>query len=295
VDVAGGPSDRPRMSVGLYRLELPDGTVRLARGEPETGPTELLPRDLSIDAMLGDSAESFASTLIRASSGGPAPDGCALRAPLESQEVWGAGVTYLRSKDAREQESLQNADLYGRVYEAERPEVFFKSPGWRVRGSGQSVAVRADSPWNAPEPELALVLSADMQIAGFSIGNDVSSRSIEGENPLYLPQAKIYDGSCALGPSIVTVEGPAASFRIRMEVVRAGLVAFSGETSTERMKRSFDELISCLGEALGFPVGAVLLTGTGIVPGRTFTLEAGDLVRIAIDGLGTLENSVVEV
>jgi 2-dehydro-3-deoxy-D-arabinonate dehydratase len=282
------------MSTGLYRIELPDGSVRLARGEPETGPTDLLPGDLSIDGMLGDTAESFISTLVSAPSDMKVPAGYVPRAPVQSQEIWGAGVTYLRSKDAREQESTLDADVYGRVYEAERPEVFFKSPGWRVRGPGQPIAVRADSPWNAPEPEFALVLSAEMQIAGWSIGNDVSSRSIEGENPLYLPQAKIYDGSCALGPSIVVADGHPPAFPISMEVLRQGSVVFFGETSTDRMKRSFDELIACLGKALRFPAGVVLLTGTGIVPDPPFSLQPGDLVRIAIDGVGTLENPVVE-
>jgi len=283
------------MSLGLFRVELLDGSVRLARGDPQTGPTDLLPSDLSIDGMLGDTAESFISNLVSAPSDREVPAGYVLLAPVQSQEIWGAGVTYLRSKDAREQESVLDADVYGRVYEAERPEVFFKSPGWRVRGSGQSIAVRADSPWNAPEPEFALVLSAEMQIAGWSIGNDVSSRSIEGENPLYLPQAKIYDGSCALGPSIVVAESNPPAFPISMEVVRQGSVVFYGEASTEGMKRSFEELVSCLGRALHFPAGVVLLTGTGIVPDPPFTLQAGDVVRIEIDGLGLLENPVIEV
>ena len=283
------------MSLGLYRVELPGGVVRLARGAPDTGPTELLPTELSIDAMLGGTAAAFASTLAGAPSAGPVPAGYAFRAPVESQEIWGAGVTYKRSKEAREEESTQDADVYGRVYSALRPEVFFKSPGWRARGHGESIAVRSDSSWDAPEPELGLVLAANLRIAGFTIGNDVCSRSIEGENPLYLPQAKIYDGSCALGPSIVALESAPAAFGIRMEVLRDGSAVFVGETSTERMKRSFDELIECLGRALRFPAGAVLLTGTGIVPDLPFTLQAGDVVRISMDGLGTLENPVTDV
>lgn len=283
------------MSVCLHRVELPGGSVRLARGAPETGPTDLLPSDLSIDGMLSHTAESFRSTLHSTASDGPLPEGCVLRAPVGSQEVWAAGVTYLRSREAREDESAEDSNVYGRVYTAERPELFFKAAGWRVQGPGQAIAIRADSSWNVPEPELALVLSADLQIAGFTIGNDVSSRSIEGENPLYLPQAKVYEGSCALGPSIVAAPDTATTFQIHMDVVRSGSVVFSGEASTEQMKRSFDELISYLGRALRFPVGAVLLTGTGVVPKPSFTLQPGDVVRIGIDELGLLENPVVEV
>jgi 2-dehydro-3-deoxy-D-arabinonate dehydratase len=283
------------MSVALSRVRLPGGAVRLARGEPGTGPTELLPAELSIDAMLAGTAEFLRATLRSAPGDGPVPDGAVLRAPVESQEVWGAGVTYLRSRRAREEESEHDSSVYGRAYEAARAEVFFKATGWRVRGAGEAIAVRADSSWNAPEPELALVLTAGLEIAGFTIGNDVSSRSIEGENPLYVPQAKIYDGSCALGPSIVVDPDHGPPFSIRMDVLRDGSVAFEGATTTERMKRSFDELVSCLGTALRFPVGAFLLTGTGIVPERSFTLRPGDTVRIAVEGLGVLENPVVEV
>jgi 2-dehydro-3-deoxy-D-arabinonate dehydratase len=281
------------VSIGLYRVALPDGHVRLARGEPETGPAELLPAGLSLDAMLAGSAESLRETLRSAPGDGPLPDGARLAAPVESQEIWGAGVTYLRSKVGREEESELDAGIYGRVYVAERPEVFFKSAGWRVRGPAEPIAVRADSAWNAPEPELALVLTAGLEIGGFTIGNDVSSRSIEGENPLYLPQAKIYDGSCALGPAVVVDPDRGPPFDIRMTVLRDGSVAFEGATTTERMKRSFDELTSCLGTAVEFPVGAILLTGTGIVPGREFTLTPDDVVRIEVDGLGVLENPVV--
>jgi 2-dehydro-3-deoxy-D-arabinonate dehydratase len=281
------------LSIGLYRVALPDGRVRLARGTPETGPSELLPAGLSIDALLAGTRESLQEALGSAATEGPVPDGAGLAAPVESQEVWGAGVTYLRSKVGREEESELDAGIYGRVYAADRPEVFFKAAGWRVRGPGDPIAVRADSPWNAPEPELALVLTAGMEIAGFAIGNDVSSRSIEGENPLYLPQAKIYEGSCALGPCIVVDPDRGPPFDVRMTVLRDGAVAYAGETTTEKMKRSFDELVACLGSALRFPVGAFLLTGTGIVPDRSFTLLPADVVRIEIDGLGALENPVV--
>jgi 2-dehydro-3-deoxy-D-arabinonate dehydratase len=284
------------MTLGLYRLALPDGSARLARGDPEAGPAELLPVDMSIDAVLGGAASSFAEALLEAPPAGPIPPGAALLPPVESQEVWAAGVTYLRSREARAEESTEDPDVYARVYAAERPELFFNSAGWRVRGPGQPIGVRQDSSWDVPEPELALVLAADLGIAGATIGNDVSSRSIEGQNPLYLPQAKVYEGSCALGPAIVPATGGTlANLRIQMDVVRAGSTLFSGEASTGQMKRSFEDLTGHLGRALRFPVGVVLLTGTAIVPEPTFTLRPGDLVRIGIDGLGVLENPVEEV
>ena len=279
----------------LFRIDLGDGAPRLARGESAEAPSELLPDDLTLDGLLADTAETFGSAVREASAAGPVPDGFVLLPPVESQEVWGSGVTYLRSRDARTEESKLDADVYERVYEAARPEVFFKSAGWRVRGPGDAIAVRADSDWNAPEPELALILAPDMRVVGLTIGNDVSSRRIEGDNPLYLPQAKIYDGSCALGPSILVTDAPPPSVGIRMEIVRDGAVSFSGHASTSQMRRSFDELASCLGWALAFPFGAVLLTGTGIVPPPSLTLRRGDLVRIWMDGLGVLENPVVEV
>jgi 2-dehydro-3-deoxy-D-arabinonate dehydratase len=218
-----------------------------------------------------------------------------LLAPVESQEVWAAGVTYLRSRDARRRESGAEETAYDRVYEAERPELFFKSPGWRVRGSGEPIGVRRDSMWNAPEPELALVIAADLSVAGLSIGDDVSSRSIEGENTLYLPQAKIYEGSCALGPCIVPIGLLPSSLAVRMSIARDGAVVTEGETSTDRLRRTFEELASFLGRALEFPTGVVLLTGTGIVPPDEFSLQPGDVVRIEIEGLGVLENPVVAV
>ena len=283
------------MSVALYSVVLPDGTRRLARGSPQTEPSELLPADLSLDELLAGSAERFRSSVASAAADGRVPEGSRVVAPVESQEVWGAGVTYLRSREAREEESELDASVYERVYAAPRPEVFLKSAGWRARGPGEPIAVRADSSWNTPEPELALVLTARMEIAGYTIGNDASSRSIEGDNPLYLPQAKIYDGACAIGPAIVTDLNPVEGFAISMEVSRDGSTIFSGETTTARMKRSFAELAACLGRAISFPNGAILMTGTGIVPEPEFTLEPGDVVRIRIDGLGVLENPVVEV
>ena len=214
-----------------------------------------------------------------------------LLAPIDRQEVWGAGVTYERSKKAREEESEQAATFYDLVYRADRPELFFKATPHRVVGPGAPIMVRRDARWTVPEPELALVLSPGLRLVGFTIGDDVSSRDIEGENPLYLPQAKVYDGSCALGPAIALAS--ADEFRdaeIRLEIVRAGAVAFDGSTTTARMARRFEDLVAWLGRDQTFPDGVVLLTGTGIVPPDDFTLEPGDLVRITVGGIGTLEN-----
>jgi 2-dehydro-3-deoxy-D-arabinonate dehydratase len=208
----------------------------------------------------------------------------------------GAGVTYERSKVAREQESDRAATFYDLVYTADRPELFFKATRSRVVGPGQAIRVRRDSVWCVPEPELALVLSPALELKGITIGNDVSARDIEGENPLYLPQAKVYDACCALGPSItlVTAMPPAASIGIRMEIERDGAVIYRGETGVARMARRFDELIDWLGRDNVFPTGVFLLTGTGIVPPDDFSLKPGDLVRITIDGIGVLANPVVQ-
>jgi 2-dehydro-3-deoxy-D-arabinonate dehydratase len=215
-----------------------------------------------------------------------------LSAPLDVQEVWACGVTYLRSKVARMEESEAGGDFYDRVYDAERPEIFFKAPARRVAGPGQPIRIRRDSDWNVPEPELTLVLCSRGAIVGYTIGNDVSSRSIEGENPLYLPQAKVYEGSCALGPVIALHDGHQTARTIQMTISRAGAVAFSGETSTARMRRTPEELAAYLFRELTFAEGAFLLTGTGIVPPDDFTLQADDVVSISIDGIGTLENPV---
>lgn len=213
-------------------------------------------------------------------------------APIGSQEVWAAGVTYERSREARTAES-KHADPYTRVYDAERPELFFKATPSRVRGPGEPIAIRADSGWDVPEPELAMVLNSRLETVGFTIGDDVSSRSIEGENPLYLPQAKIYDGCCALGPHVVPAwEFDPSRRRIELEIRRGEAVAFQGETSTDRLNRRLAELPGWLGRANTFPVGVILLTGTGIVPPDEFTLRAGDVVTIRIDGIGELTNPV---
>jgi len=217
--------------------------------------------------------------------------------PIDRQEVWAAGVTYRRSKTARMEESESAATLYDRVYTAERPELFFKATPHRVAGSDQPLRIRRDSRWNVPEPELALVLNARLELVGYTIGNDMSSRDIEGENPLYLPQAKIYDACCGLGPWITLADAmPAATeIGIRLAVRRGGATAFAGETSIAQMARSFAELIGWLGRDNSFPDGVILLTGTGIVPGPEFTLQAGDIVEISIDGIGTLSNPIASL
>lgn len=217
--------------------------------------------------------------------------------PVERQEVWAAGVTYLRSKKARMEESDFSATPYDRVYAAPRPELFFKSLPEKVVGVGEAVGIRSDSKWNVPEPELALVINARGRIAGYTIGNDMSSRDIEGENLLYLPQAKTYHRSCALGPFIrVGVsEAEARTWSVALRVSRDDDVAFDGQTSIANIKRPFDELAGYLFRSQRFPHGAVLLTGTGIVPGNDFTLQPRDCVRIEISGIGVLENRVEEV
>jgi 2-dehydro-3-deoxy-D-arabinonate dehydratase len=217
-----------------------------------------------------------------------------LCAPVERQEIWAAGVTYLRSKTARMKESDFSANAYDKVYAAERPEFFFKSLAEKVVAPGETVGIRRDAKWNAPEPELALVLNSKGKIVGHTIGNDMSSRDIEGENLLYLPQAKIYTGSCALGPWIQlgADEAAARNWKIRLNIRRNGESVFAGETSVGQIKRRFEELASFLFRSQVFPYGAVLLTGTGIVPPETFTLQERDMVEIEITGIGWLRNTV---
>jgi 2-dehydro-3-deoxy-D-arabinonate dehydratase len=215
-----------------------------------------------------------------------------LLAPVEPPEVWCAGVTYARSRDARVEESAVK-DVYTLVYDADRPELFLKDAACRrTVGPGEPIGVRGDSAWNVPEPEIALVLGERGAIVGVTIGNDVSSRDIEGENPLYLPQAKIYAGACALGPAVVEPDDWEQAFELRLRILDDGAVAFEGETTTARMTRSFQELSEWLVRDNPVPPGSVLLTGTGIVPPDEFTLEPGHVVEIAVPGIGTLRNPV---
>lgn len=227
----------------------------------------------------------------------PAPDRLHWLPPIDVQDVWAAGVTYERSRVARQEEAKDGGDVYARVYTAARPELFFKARGPWVVGPRAAVGIRRDATWNVPEPELALVINPALEIVGVTIGNDMSSRDIEGENPLYLPQAKMYTRACALGPAIMLgrVDGAWPAARIALQITRAGEVHFSGETHTDRIRRRPDELVAYLGRALSFPDGAVLLTGTGVVPPESFTLAPGDEVQISIDDVGTLHNVVTVV
>jgi 2-dehydro-3-deoxy-D-arabinonate dehydratase len=218
-------------------------------------------------------------------------------APIGTQEVWAAGVTYYRSRSARMEESKSagGGDFYDRVYSAERPELFFKSTASRVAGPGTHVRIRSDAKWNVPEPELTLLINQHGQIIGYTIGNDMSSRDIEGENPLYLPQAKVYDRSCALGPCIlVTPEPLPTTTPIRIEILRRGVSAFSADITLAELKRVPTQLVEYLFRDNSFPAGAFLMTGTGIVPPDSFTLASGDRIRITIDPIGTLENEVIQ-
>lgn len=218
-------------------------------------------------------------------------------APVDQQDVWAAGVTYERSRVARQEEATDGGDVYVRVYTAKRPEIFFKARGPWVVGPHGQVGIRRDATWNVPEPELVLVFNPQMEIVGVTVGNDMSSRDIEGENPLYLPQAKIYSASCALGPGIaLNAFGDAwPEAGIALTIARNGAVVFSGETHTRQIRRRPLELAAYLGHSLNFPDGAALLTGTGVVPPENFTLAAGDVVTVAIDDVGVLTNTVVVV
>jgi 2-dehydro-3-deoxy-D-arabinonate dehydratase len=218
-----------------------------------------------------------------------------LLAPIGSQEVWAAGVTYFRSRGARMEEAKDagGGNFYDRVYTADRPELFFKSTASRTVGTGGRVRIRADAHWSVPEPELTLVVSPKGKVSGYTIGNDMSSRDIEGENPLYLPQAKVYNGSCALGPGILVREDPLPNTtEIQLEIVRSKRVEFSGTVALTELKRDPKTLIEYLHRDNSFPCGCFLMTGTGIVPPSSFTLAAGDFIRITIEPIGTLENEV---
>ena len=218
-----------------------------------------------------------------------------LSAPIDGQEVWAAGVTYLRSREARMEESKSagGGDFYAKVYDASRPELFFKAPAYRTVGHGDVVRIRKDSKWNVPEPELTLFVCSEGTIEGYTIGNDMSSRDIEGENPLYLPQAKSYNGSAAIGPCVyVPGESIHPNSMIRLQIQRQDEVAFSGEISINRMKRKHQELVEYLFRETSFPNGVYLMTGTGVVPPDHFTLHPGDEIKISIDNIGTLVNTV---
>jgi 2-dehydro-3-deoxy-D-arabinonate dehydratase len=248
-----------------------------------------------VDAWLGaENPVAYVHHLVRTLAPAHVPVPSSPLMPIGSQEVWAAGVTYQRSKVARMEESQTAKSAYDLVYDAPRPEIFFKANPRRCRSTGETMRLRDDSKWMVPEPELALIVSSRGQIVGYTIGNDLSCRDIEGENLLYLPQAKTWDGSCALGPAILIAE-PAMDIRgstIRCAIRRGGAEVFAGETKVSQIKRPFEELVGYLFRNQTFPQGVVLLTGTGIVPPGEFTLQAGDVVRIEIGDIGVLENPV---
>jgi 2-dehydro-3-deoxy-D-arabinonate dehydratase len=284
--------------------------MKLAKYLPPSAPPgvgliegdHLLPLDLSggqyralADILEADNPYEAADFLTRSDDQIPL-ERVQLLPPIDQQEVWAAGVTYKRSRTARMEESAAAASCYDRVYASPRPELFFKASPHRVSGHGQPLRIRADSNWNVPEPELTLVLSSKLQLVGFTVGNDMSSRDIEGDNPLYLPQAKCYNQSCGLGPWITLSAAmpPRDEIGIRLVIHRGGKAAFDGRTGVDQMARSFENLIGWLARDNSFPTGVFLLTGTGIVPDSSFTLEAGDIVEIKIDGIGTLVNPIVQ-
>jgi 2-dehydro-3-deoxy-D-arabinonate dehydratase len=293
----------------ICRFHLPDRGARLGQivaGEVCDLTASGQPALATLSAFLQASATTPAQALLHAVEIGdlptyafadldrpPDPNAPHLLAPVDQQEIWAAGVTYAWSREARVREA-QSKEVYVRVYEAARPELFFKCLAQKAVGPNDWIGLRGDSIWNVPEPELTLVLNPAMVIVGYTIGNDVSSRDIEGENPLYLPQAKIYRHACALGPAIAIVDSSAElqDLAVRLTVSRDGAIVFQGEASTAKIRRTFSQLASYLGLYNDFPFGALLLTGTGVVPGDDFSLRDGDDVLIQIDGIGSLRNPV---
>ncbi len=283
------------MQLAKYRHGEIEGVGRLEADQ-------LIPLDLSGGncSSLSDILESDEpAAIVEASEQRDAAiplDEVQLLAPIDRQEVWAAGVTYKRSQTARMEESEASASCYDLVYRSDRPELFLKATPHRVSGPGEPLRIRWDASWNVPEPELALVITRDKRLVGFTIGNDMSSRDIEGENPLYLPQAKVYNQCAGLGPCITLREAMPSREEsgIRLKIERAGETVFEGETNVDQMARSFEDLIDYLGREQTFPDGVILMTGTGVVPDNDFTLQDGDTVSISIDGIGTLTNPIVQ-
>lgn len=284
----------------LAKVRLADGSVRVASVEDQTVRLLNLSRSATIRCLadiLNDADPAALARLLIDEASDPLPAGAVrFLAPIDSQEVWAAGVTYKRSQIARMEESESGASHYDKVYTAPRPELFFKGNARRTSGPGEPVRVRADSRWTVPEPEFTLVVSPKGQLVGYTIGNDMSARDIEGENPLYLPQAKVYNQCCALGPCVLLADQPLDrdSTRVILTIYRAGREVFRGETHIGMIVRGWDELIGWLTRENDIPDGAFLLTGTGVVPPDEFTLEEGDSVSIEITGIGTLTNPVVK-
>lgn len=287
------------MNMRICRFASETGAAHLGLLEDDAHVRDLTAAGIDGLATILDDDDPAARLRAPAIAGAPARPLSAIRLlpPIDRQEVWAAGVTYLRSKVARMEESDFSATAYDRVYDAERPEIFFKSLPEKAVGPGGAVGIRRDAAWSVPEPELALVLSPRGRVVGYTIGNDMSSRDIEGANLLYLPQAKIYDRSCAVGPWIVlgVPEDEARRWSIRIEIRRDAAVVFGGETSVGQIKRRFASLGEYLFRSQTFPHGAVLLTGTGLVPPDSFTLQQGDIVEIHVSGIGSLTNPVAVV
>ncbi len=283
------------MKLAKYRTSAGEAGVGSVSGDQLT-PLALNEEYASLTDILEAEAPSQVAAELSNSSAQVALADVTFVAPIDAQEVWAAGVTYKRSKTARMEESEAAASCYDRVYESPRPELFMKATPHRVRGHGQPLRIREDAEWNVPEPELTLVMNKRMQLVGFTIGNDMSSRDIEGDNPLYLPQAKVYDQCAGLGPwiTLATAMPPREEIGIALAIRRDGEVVFEGQTGIDQMARSFEELIGWLSRDNSFPSGAMLMTGTGVVPDSDFTLHAGDVVDITIDGIGTLSNPVVQ-
>ncbi|WP_233153613.1 fumarylacetoacetate hydrolase family protein [Kineosporia sp. R_H_3] len=278
----------------IVRLATPSGVVVALAPDGDPGAARRLAAPSVADLLAGDGA-AFRRAV--GAPGEPVAGPVRLLPPVDGlTEVWASGVTYRRSSEARQEESAV-ADVYARVYEAQRPELFLKSVAWRAVGHGEPIGIRTDSGVDVPEPELALVCTASGEVVGLTVCDDVSSRTIEGENPLYLPQAKTYTGACALGPGIVPLwqVDDVRDLGIEVAVLRGGAVVWSGSTSTAAIHRSLDDLVEHLFRAQRFPAGVVLSTGTGIVPELDWTLLAGDVVRVSVAGVGVLENPVRDV
>lgn len=279
----------------MWRVHTATGP-RLAAGPVTAGPQRLLAQDVRLDDLLARGGNALREALAGAGDGA-VPAGARVLCPLEGQEVWASGVTFERSRSARNEEASREVgavDFYDRVYAADRPELFGKAGVGRSRGPDEPVAIRSDSGWDVPEPELVLIADAAGRIVAYTVGNDVSSRSIEGENPLYLPQAKVYTGSCAVGPCLLPVPdaAPLDELEIRLVIERGGAELYADQVSVSTMHRETDELVDWLFRGLDFPVGVALLTGTSIVPPVEFTLQEGDVVTVEIPGIGLLRNPV---
>jgi 2-dehydro-3-deoxy-D-arabinonate dehydratase len=277
--------------MALWRIACRTG-IRVAAGPVDAGPQRLLHDAVTVGGLLASGRAALADAALGRLPGEPLAGDWTVLAPSDGHEIWAAGVTFERSRQARAEES-HAADFYDRIYDAERPELFLKATDRTVRGPGAELLIRPDSSWDVPEPELCVVVDAAGEVAAYTIGNDMSSRSIEGENPLYLPQAKLYDASCGLGPCLVTPEEARLDdMKIRLDIDRAGARLFTGRTHLSTMRRRPGELVQWLMRAQTFPRGVFLCTGTSIVPDPELTLESGDLVTISITGLGELVNPV---